>query len=108
MKYIGTYEADGGSILLTPREQRENPSEGVTLPNGFGDGEFDIYLADSTADLPEGVRFVTMLYGDWDIRGYDCELNSPVIATIESKRFAVSNYEGEIYITIWDKKEEDK
>lgn len=111
MKYLGNYMADGGSILLTPTTERDNPHTGVTVGNGIGDGDFDIYLLEGGDQTPYNengkLHFETMLYGDWDIREYDCELTSKIVATIESDRIGIyRDIEGNIYIEVWDKKGE--
>ena len=109
MKYLGNYDADGGSILLTPVSERDNPKTGATIGNGIGDGNFDIYLLQSgdptTDEEGNSLHFETMLYGDWDIRKYDCELDSKIVATIESGRVGIyRDRNGNIYFEIWDKK----
>lgn len=109
MKYLGNYSADGGSILLTPTTERINPHTGATVGNGIGDGDFDIYLLErgdpETDQNGDRLHFETMLYGDWDIREYDCELTSKIVATIESDRIGIyRDKEGNIYIEVWDEK----
>lgn len=107
MKQLGAYEADGGSILLTPASERENPQSGITISNGVGDGRFGVFLLkagiDKDTERPNDLRFRTMCYGQWDVREYDCRVDSEVVATLGVGRTGVyTDRAGNVYFEPWD------
>lgn len=66
--YAGVYRCDAGSILAGSK------LFAVHLPNGYGDGLFDVFIIDerSSIKIPDGYSFVTIVEGRFNIYDYDC------------------------------------
>lgn len=67
MKHFVT-EADVGSVKVG------NTTFMVLFPNGYGDGDVDVYVLEENESLPEGIRFFTSFEAkDANIYAYDCD-----------------------------------
>ena len=94
-----TYSCDGGSLLVG------NPACVTHIVNGYGDGEFGVYLLDDGDKLKDGLKFITSIRG-YDIKVYDydclrlCELEEHVLFGLTG-RFGIYSDGGDIYIERW-------
>ena len=65
------YSCDGGSLMLGNRDFQ------VAFPNGFGDGEFPVYIGNTGYTVckefyGDRVRFVGSIEGTFNVYAYDC------------------------------------
>ena len=93
------YGCDAGILLIGNKECL------MYMPNGYGDGGFNVLVAEQGDVVTEGFRFVTAIKGqDIKLYDYDCldyeELDEHVICTL-SGRYGVYNYDGDIFIERW-------
>ena len=89
------YSCDGGSIKLG------NEQVNIHLPNGYGDGSFDIYIgSEDEIDIPKEATFIGSIEGKFYVYGYDCS-NSQILCELEGT-YAISRYEGTIYLERWE------
>ena len=69
-KFLCTYAADKGSLVVN----------GVCIDNGVGDGEFNVYYAESLPDgfSPLGEFWFDLRDADIDIWAHDCNCGTDV------------------------------
>lgn len=101
MKHYNT-EADAGSVKIGI-----NGRFTVLMPNGYGDGDVDVYILEEGEKAPDGARFLTSVEGEEiNVYAYDCDgYRGGEIVTTLSGRFGVYSKDtgdgGSVYFELW-------
>lgn len=97
------YDCDGGCIMLG------NASSRVCFPNGFGDGEFTVYVCDKNKKDTKHYEFLGTVSGSVvNIYSYDCLWGDELLEaeniryTLPEGRYAVYANSGTIILEKWD------
>ena len=92
LRKIGTYGCDAGSLKIGGKDFS------VLIENGYGDGEFDVYVCDGR-DVPSYARFAGCFQGrNLRVFDYDCDGGKPIDDVYLTGSFIAHNFNGNMYL----------
>lgn len=97
-KVVKTY-SDVGSVKIG------NDSFQFNIPNGYGDGNTDVFISDTPTEAPTNAEYVMHIDGDFNIYAYDCD-TSDIAHTLHGAYYVFSQRDiGASHGKVWFIKE---
>lgn len=89
-----TYYADIGCIRLSNKD-----GSAVMVPNGYGDGAFNLYIVDKLTVNTYGYKLRGYIEGTFNVCEYDTSNDSVLVQLIG--KYAVYSHSGDILLEKW-------